>query len=156
VVCRVVGIGQRAGGPALIDHLRSFSWGADVELVEIQEPSALLPLLEAASRVIVVDAALGAGPPGDVLVLRTEDIEQTPLSPVSTHGMSVGQAITLARVLSAESICQDIVLVAIAAERPAGIQYGLSAAVLAALPRAAEVVVRLVGETQKKDLNANA
>ena len=162
MLCRVVGVGQRGGGddgagPNTIDFLKSRGLVGNVELLEIREPSALLPLLEHADRVIVVDAALGAGAAGNVLVLRPEEIQQNALSSVSTHGMSVGQAIELARVLSAESICQDIFLVAIAAERPSGIRYGLSAEVEAALPRAVDAILRLVGdETQKRDPNTYA
>lgn len=148
VSVRVVGIGQRAGGddgagPAVIELLRAQGFSTDIELSEISEPSALLPLLEGASRVVIVDAALGAGEPGTVLVLRPEDVDRNALTSISTHGMSVGQAIALARVLSPESVCPDIFLVAIAAERPRGIQVGLSEGVKAALPRAAEAAREL-------------
>lgn len=146
---RVIGVGQRAGGddgagPAVIALLREADLPPDIELMEVNEPSALLPLLENAERVVIVDAALGAGAPGEVLVLRPEDIDQAAIAPVSTHGMSVGQAIELARVLSPETVCAHIVLVAIAAERPKGIRYGLSDEVHRALPSAAQRARSLV------------
>lgn len=107
------------------------------ELHEIGEPSALIPLLEGADRVIVVDAALGAGAPGTVLVVRPENVETAPISSVSTHGMSVGQAIALARAVSSEKVCPHIYLVAIAAEKPVGVVFGLSSAVSASISDAA-------------------
>lgn len=149
VALRIIGVGQRArgddgAGPSVIEELRNAAFAEEVELVEASEPSLLLPLLENASRVVIVDAALGAGKPGDVLVLRPEEIDKAAISPVSTHGMSVGQAIELARVVSSETVCPEIYLVAIAARRPEGIQYGLSDEVRMALPRAAEEARRLV------------
>lgn len=147
---RVIGIGQRAAGddgagPAVIDHLRAAGdLAADVELCEVAEPSALMPLLDGATRVIVVDAALGAGDPGELLVLEPEDLDTQALSPVSTHGLSVGQAIALARVLAPEAVCPDIRLVAVAAARPTGLVVGLSEPVAAAVPRAAALVRSLV------------
>jgi len=151
MVVRVVGIGQRAGGddgvgPAVVDRLRGEAWSADVELCEVAEPSALMPLLEGARRVVVIDAALGSAPPGEVLVVQPNQVDPAALSPVSTHGMSVGQAIALANILSAETVCHDIVLVAVVAERPKEIAYGLSERVAAAVPRAAEVARSLALE----------
>ncbi len=139
---RIIGIGQRAGGddgagPAVIDRLRTEGVGQEIELYEVAEPSALMPLLENARRVIVVDAALGAGKPGRVFEVRPDEVDTCAISSVSTHGMSVGQAIALARVLTPETVCPDIHLVAIAAERPVGLVIGLSPEVLAAIDRAA-------------------
>jgi hydrogenase maturation protease len=152
MLVRIIGIGQRAAGddgagPAVLDRLRT--GGAvrtELELCEVAEPAALLPLLEGARRVIIVDAALAAGEPGAVLVLHPADLETRPLSPVSTHGMSVGQAIALARALDPDKVCDDIYLVAIAAERPRGLAYGLSARVAAAIPAAARAADALAQE----------
>jgi hydrogenase maturation protease len=157
MLVRIVGIGQRAAGddgagPAVLDRLRADGLcGPDVKLCEAAEPSALIPLLLGARRVIVVDAALAAGAPGEVLVVRPEDIETRPLSSVSTHGMSVGQAIALARVLFPDAVCADIHVVAIAAERPCGLSYGLSERVAAAIPAATRAVLALAEAAIGKD-----
>lgn len=142
MVVRIIGVGRRAGGddgagPAVIDQLRKGGKSIDYELHEIPEPSALIPLLEESERVIVVDAALGAGAPGTVLVLRPDDLDARPMASVSTHGMSVGQAITFARVLGPEKVCRQIFVVAIAAEKPAGVTFGLSTQVAKAIEQAA-------------------
>jgi len=151
---RVIGIGRRTGGddgagPAVIDYLRTNCPSSALELHEIGEPSALISLLENATRVIIVDAAINAGIPGTVHVVRPEDIDQNPLFSMSTHGMSVGQAIALARVLAPELVCPDILLVAIAAQKPQGVVLGLSAEVSAAIERAAETVRTLAIETRE-------
>ncbi|HRI62869.1 MAG TPA: hydrogenase maturation protease [Polyangium sp.] len=145
---RVIGIGRRTGGddgagPAVIELLRQQAETANFELLEIGEPSALIPLLEDSTRVIILDAALGAGSPGTVLVVRPEDLDTCPLSSLSTHGMSVGQAISLARVLAPEKVCPEIHLVAIAAQKPEGVVFGLSTAVQAAVATAAETARKL-------------
>lgn len=141
---RIIGVGRRAGGddgagPAVIDRLRKEYAPAHYELHEIPEPSVLITLLEETERVIVVDAALGAGAPGTVLVVRPEELDNCPISSVSTHGMSVGQAITLARVLAPERVCPEIYIVAIAARKPIGVLFGLSAEVESAIERAAQM-----------------
>jgi len=152
MLVRAVGVGQRAAGddgagPAVIDVLRGEGETSALGLHEVREPSALLPLLEEVDRVIVIDAALtDAHEPGDLLLLSPEEIDTHALAPVSTHGMSVGQAIALARVLSPEAVCRDIRLVAIVAERPRGLVFGLSEKVAAAIFRAAEVVRKIAAE----------
>jgi hydrogenase maturation protease len=155
VTVRIVGIGRRTGGddgagPAVIDFLRANSISSDIDLYEIGEPSALIPLLEDVRRVIIVDAAIHAGTPGTVRVVGPEEIDQNPLSSLSTHGMSVGQTIALARVLAPEKVCPDISLVAIAAQKPQGVMLELSAEVSAAIEQAARVALQLANETVEK------
>ena len=145
---RVIGIGRRTGGddgagPAVIEYLRKQAELPNFELLEVGEPSALIPLLEDSARVIIVDAALGAGAPGSVCVVRPEDLDTCPFSSLSTHGMSVGQAIALARVLAPEKVCQNIYLVAISAQKSHGVVLGLSAEVSAAIISAAETARKL-------------
>lgn len=152
---RIIGIGRRSGGddgagPAVIEFLRKGHDANNLELSEIGEPSALIPLLEECKRVIVVDAALGAGVPGTVLVVRPEDLDSCPFSSLSTHGMSVGQAIALARVLAPEKVCPDIYLVAIAARKPEGVVFGLSEEVAAAITKAAEMA-RVLAQGERKN-----
>jgi hydrogenase maturation protease len=154
VVLRIIGIGRRTGGddgagPAVIDYLRKNRKTSAIELHEVGEPSALIPLLENATRIVIVDAAINAGNPGTVQIVRPEDIDQNPLFSMSTHGMSVGQAIALARVLAPESVCRDIYLVAIAAQKPQGVVLSLSPEVAAAIEEAAEKARTLAAGNQE-------
>lgn len=146
---RIVGIGRRTGGddgagPAVIDWLRQEKPLPNVELHEIGEPSALIPLLENNGRVIIIDAALSTREPGNVFIVRPEELDAYPATSLSTHGMSVGQTIALARVLAPENVCPDIFLVAIAARKPNGVGFGLSAEVAAAIESAANMALSLV------------
>ncbi|MDC0742849.1 hydrogenase maturation protease [Polyangium mundeleinium] len=146
----MIAIGQRAAGddgvgPAVLDALRAQGAGEGVDLCEVDEPSALLPLLEGAHRVILVDAALGGGGgAGTVHVLAEETLDARDIAPISTHGLTVGQVLGLARALAPDKVCRDISIVAISVERPACLAYGLSPEALAAVPRATEAVRNLV------------
>jgi len=144
MVVRIVGIGRRAygddgAGPAVIARLRADDDSNGFELHEVAEPSALIPLLEGADRVIIVDATLGARPAGRVIVVRPDEVETAPIAVVSTHGMSVGQAMALAQVLAPETVCPEIYFVAIAAQAPDGVCFGLSSEVSAAIDEAAQM-----------------
>ncbi|MDI1436236.1 hydrogenase maturation protease [Polyangium sorediatum] len=146
----MIAIGQRAAGddgvgPAVLDALRAQGTGEGVDLCEVDEPSALLPLLEDARRVILVDAALGGGGgAGTVHVLAEETLDVRDIAPISTHGLTVGQVLGLARALAPDKVCRDISIVAVSVERPACLSYGLSPEALAAVPRAVEAVRNLV------------
>jgi hydrogenase maturation protease len=143
---RVIGLGQAAAGDdqvglAVIEHMRGAGAPDGVELLAAAEPSALLPLLETPAPVVLVDAVL-ATPAGEVLVLEPEELEQRGLSTMSTHGLGVAQAVALARLLSPAAVSPSIHIVGVSISRPERFQQGLSPEVAAAVPLAAEHVLR--------------
>jgi hydrogenase maturation protease len=145
---RVIGLGQVAAGDdqvglAVIEHLRSRGVPEHLELLMAPEPSALLPLLETSARVVLVDAVLAA-PAGEVLVLEPDELEQRGLSTVSTHGLGVAQAVALARLLSPSAVSPSIRIVGVSISRPERFRQGLSPEVAAAVPLAADQVLRAV------------
>lgn len=152
---RVIGLGQSAAGDdqvglAVIEHLRETGAPEGVELLAAAEPSALLPLLETPAPVVLVDAVLAA-PAGAVLVLEPEELEQRGLSTMSTHGLGVAQAVSLARLLSPAAVSPSIHIVGVSISRPERFREGLSPEVAAAVPRAAEHVLRTLSlSTQER------
>ncbi|MBN1210631.1 MAG: hydrogenase maturation protease [Myxococcaceae bacterium] len=145
---RIIGLGQAAAGDdrvglAVIEHLREAGVLEGVELLVAAEPSALLPLLETPAPVVLVDAVLAA-PAGEVLVLAPEELEQQGLSTMSTHGLGVAQAVALARLLVPTAVSPSIHIVGVSISRPERFQQGLSPEVAAAIPRAAEHVLRIL------------
>jgi hydrogenase maturation protease len=149
VRARVIGLGQRAGGDdgvglAVIEALRLRGVPAGVELAAVAEASALVPLLSTAAQVVVVDAVLAA-PPGEVVELSPGDLAAGRAAAVSTHGLGVGQAIELAALTSPGGVSPDIRLVAVTIDRPGRAALELSPAVRAAVPRAVERVLAIVG-----------
>lgn len=145
---RVIGLGQAAAGDdrvglAVIEHLRSLRAPERLELLLAPEPSALLPLLETRAPVVLVDAVLAA-PAGEVLVLEPDELEQRGFSTLSTHGLGVAQAVALARLLSPAAVSPSIRIVGVSISRPERFRQGLSPEVAAAVPHAAEQVLRAV------------
>lgn len=155
---RVIGLGQAAAGDdqvglAVIEHLRRRGAPAGVKLLTAPEPSALLPLLETPVPVVLVDAVLAA-PAGEVWILEPEELELRGLSTVSTHGLGVAQAVALARQLSPLDMSPSIRLVAVSISRPRRFQQGLSPEVAAAVPRAAEHILRTLPLSEQEQRHA--
>jgi hydrogenase maturation protease len=148
--CRIVGVGQRLAGDdgaglAVIDHLRCAPLPPGVTAGEVREPSALIELLSAAGapRLVIVDAIVGERP-GEVLELAPADVERGGLLFVSSHALSVPQALALARAVQADAATParvQIVAITISRATP-GVQ-ALTPPVAAAVPRAARRALEL-------------
>lgn len=145
---RVIGLGQRAAGDdgagiAVIAALRRSCVPAGVECMVAAGPSALVPLLWMAGRVIVVDAVV-AHPAGEVMELDVDDVRAGAPLGVSSHGLGVRQAIELARIAEPDLTSPDIRLVGVTIARPARHAEALMPAVAAAVDRAAQRILELV------------
>jgi hydrogenase maturation protease len=148
VRARVIALGQEAAGDdgvalAVLGRLRERRLPDEVELVQAHEESALILLLETDLPVILVDAVI-AGTPGEILELGPDDLATHAACPVSTHGIGVFQVIELARVLS-DRISPSIRIVGVSVARPPRYERRLSQHVAAAVPRAADRVLALLG-----------
>jgi hydrogenase maturation protease len=143
-VTTVVGFGQDAAGDdgaglAVLDELQQ-RLRASVKLVRAREASVLVELLGEGGDFIVVDAVLvPTDKAGDVFVLQPEDLDASGHSSVSSHGVSVAQAIQLSRALSPTDRAR-ITIVAIGIERPRRLAVGLSPHVAEAVHRAALLI----------------
>ena len=147
---RVIAIGQQAAGDdgvgyAVLDRLRADGVPPDVELVRADEDAALVTLLETPRPVVIVDAVLGS-PAGRVVDVAPADLAAAGVTPVSTHGIGIAQAIELARAVAREAFAPSIRIIGVTIERPARYVQALSPAVAAAVGPAAERVRRLVAE----------
>lgn len=146
---RVVGMGQTAAGDdgvgrAVLDELGRRSVPRGTELIHLADPMSLVSLLESAERVVLVDAVL-ASPPGVVVELGAEELSSKASQPASSHGLGAAQAIELARSLSPTAI-PDVRVVAITIGRPDRYRMGLSPEVAAAVPKAADRILELLGD----------
>lgn len=149
---RVVGLGQRAAGDdgvghAVLDALARLELPSSVELSWAKEASALISLVEGAERLVVVDAVTGAGPPGEVRVLHDEELCAEAMSSVSSHGLGVVQALSLARALS-DGVTHDVHFVAVTIDEPRRHVIGLSPPVLRAVAEAVRAIVDLVADAE--------
>lgn len=155
-VARVIGIGREIAGddgvgPAVVRALQAMGAPPGVAWHPACEPTAIIPLLETTAPVILVDAVVGAAP-GQVLVLTPEELEGHGVAPLSSHGVGVVQAIALARILAPDAVTARLHLVGIAIPPPTAAAPRptdqpppwLSPPVAAALPLAAQAVLRLL------------
>ena len=120
---------------ALLQELRP-----DVDVVEGGLGGlGLIPLMEGADRVIIVDATQGMGLVGEVRVFR--DLPPSRLFPLSLHDLGVVEAIQLARELG---IAPEIVIVGIEGGAPEEYARGLDPAVERGVQEAFRKVLALV------------
>lgn len=146
---RVIALGQAAAGDdgvgfAVLEALRQRRVPDGVELLQASDASAIISLLETSAPVVLVDAAVGRSP-GDVLELSPAELAGQGVQPLSSHGMGLAQAVELAAVLSPEKVSRSIRVVAVTIARPERYGHGLSPVIAAAVPRAAERVLSLIG-----------
>ncbi|HYV46874.1 MAG TPA: hydrogenase maturation protease [Myxococcaceae bacterium] len=146
---RVVGIGQRVAGDdgvglAVLDELRRRSVPEGTELIHLADPMDLVSLLESGDRAVLVDAVLGSTP-GRVVELGPEELSRQAPLPASSHGLGAARAIQLAGALSPGGAASRLRVVAVTIHAPDRYRVGLSPEVAAAVPQAADHVLRLLG-----------
>lgn len=151
-LAQVIGLGQRAAGDdgvglAILDRLRARVPG-DVELVELEEPCALVPLLAGAPPTVIVDAVVtDRAAPGEILEL---DGEAVPVHArgTSTHGIGLAQALALARALAEPGAAMPAIrIVGVVIAVPDGPAMELSPAIARAIEPAVEIVLRVLRAT---------
>ena len=147
---RVVGIGQEVAGDdgvglADLDELQRRPVPAGTRLVRLADPMDLVSLLESSgeTRVVLVDAVLGS-PAGAVLELSPAELSSQAPQPASSHGLGAARAIALARALSPDGAASRVRVVAVTIHAPGRYRAGLSPEVAAAVPQAADRILRLL------------
>lgn len=104
------------------------------------DPFGIVDVFAAHSRVIVVDATRGAGDPGTVTVIRTEDHRLPVRVGASSHGFGAAASLDLAVALG--TVPERVVFVGIEAETLEG--EALSPAVEAAVEDAVRAIVEVL------------
>jgi hydrogenase maturation protease len=145
----VIGVGNRfrrddGVGPAVIDRLRALDLPG-VRLADSDgEPAGLIELWSGTTTAVVVDAVHTKTPsPGRVHRLAMDSVAGDRSGAASSHGIDLGQAVELARVLG--RLPDRLVVLAIEVA-DTGYGSGLSAAVTAAADRvAADLAEELTG-----------
>jgi len=158
-VIRVIGVGQPFAGDdgvgfEIAGRLRQQIKQLDVsnieedassiEVLRTTDSTTLIYAFKGASKVIIVDAVKGGGSPGDVLRLTPETLCQTQAVPVSTHGLSVIDAIELSKIFMAEQAelsreKTEIVIIGVVVEDVKLFDRVLSESVARAIPKALEM-----------------
>ena len=134
------GWGDSAGRPGNAGARRG------VEFCEAADAMDLISLLQYDGAVILIDAFVGEDPPGTVREIPVEILDDARTRPLSSHGMSVRQAIDLARTLSPKRVSASIRIVGVSIARSMDRSVGLSSAVARAVPLAAGSVMGMLGD----------
>lgn len=140
----VVGLGSRTGGDDAVgfEVVRAIRRErSQVDAVEASDASALVELARGEGTLVVVDAAVGLGPAGDVREIDERTLGRA--TAVSSHALGAADALRLARALHGDAACRRIRVVAVAIDRPRGVTEGLGGRVRAAVPVAARLAVAL-------------
>jgi hydrogenase maturation protease len=105
--------GDDSLGLAVAERLRALG-----RTVIALEPSGFLELFPTRERVVIVDALVGAGVPGEVLHVTGADLRRIARRHrVSSHGLGLGEALDLAEALEERST-EDVHLVGIVVAPP--------------------------------------
>ena len=150
---RVIGIGQPAAGDdhvgiAVARVLRAQTIPAGVDIHEITDVARLVDLLEGIQRAILIDAVVGDNRPGMIKCLTPQDLAADPATPLSSHGMSVTDAIGLVHTLSPAATNCDIHIIGITIEPPSRYAHAMSDPVAAAVPQAADLIANLLRDNE--------
>lgn len=154
----VIGIGRPDGGDDAVGLLVAARLRAmGVDATSVTDGAALADALAGAERAVIIDAVATNGPAGEVLHLRGDEIvARAGAVPVSSHGLSVADAVALARALGGAT---ELDLIGVAIEPKALSPASLSAScpsltpsqeVADAVERAAERARALVVERTGK------
>lgn len=138
----VVGLGgAHAGDDAVGLQVARLLAAEGFVTCECEDATRVAELLSEGERVVVIDALVG-GEPGAVVHVAPDAL-QAEAPPVSTHGLSLAQAVGLARTLYGEDVLTRLDIVGVGIDRPRGPSHGLSLAVRRAVAPAADLVRRL-------------
>ena len=141
----LVGLGRPLGaddavGLAVAERLVS----RGIRAVQATDTAFLVDLFVEATHVLVMDAVVGAGAPGDIVVLTEQDLSSPgPILPVSTHAMSLPAAVKLARALGSTA---EITVVGVVISPPSGVTLEMSEPVRQAIDPAADRVLELLNQ----------
>lgn len=106
----------------------------------------LLPIVQEAEHLLVLDALAGPGEPGSVVTLYGDQIPRLLDAKLSPHQVGLLDLLSAARLLGGEP--QDVAVVGIVAQR-CELGVGLSEPVTSALPEAARAARRVVDKWVK-------
>ncbi|NUQ74014.1 MAG: hydrogenase maturation protease [Polyangiaceae bacterium] len=148
----LIALGQRLAGDdgvglAVADRVREQA-GDRVLVAAAADTSDLISMLRTDGPVVIVDAltrALEPRHPGQIHLLTPEDLGSKELAAVSTHGMDVGQAISLARTLYPGETAAEIRVLGIEIERVDRFREGLSPEAAGAVGEAVRAAMDLLG-----------
>lgn len=146
---KVIGCGNLLAGDDgigihVINELRKTALPSNVQLFEGgTDPLRLLDLLRNTTKVILIDAIIGAGNPGEIFILSPEQIDSQDIGPLSLHEFGLPQIFQLGYELFPQEMPQETLVVGIEAKNIDSCNPNLSPAVEKSIPHAVAAVLEL-------------
>ncbi len=104
----------------------------------------LLDFLEKADKVIFIDAVLGGGKPGDIYIVKPEEVEKGLVkSLTSSHDVSLPLVIKVAREMG---LLPETVIVGVEPKNYSEVTINLSREVESVIPKVIKAVLKLVDD----------
>lgn len=143
----VVGLGQEAAGDDAVGlHVARRLVTQGVPALVSTEATLLVTLLVEGHEVVIVDAVVGGGAPGDVVHVRPDELAAVHVPVLSSHGLGVAPALALAGLLRGATVLDAVQIVGVIVSREALAGPKLSPAVAAAVGPAAALAARLADQ----------
>jgi len=138
-------LGDEGVGIHIVNRMKEHSLPEKVEVVDGGVGGLfLLEFLEKAEKVILVDAVLGGGKPGDVYIVNSEELERSKIKSLSSlHDMTVQLLVKVAKELN---VLPKLFLVGVEPKNYSEIGDALSREVEEAIPKVIETVFRLIND----------
>ncbi|MEM1658774.1 MAG: hydrogenase maturation protease [Candidatus Jordarchaeales archaeon] len=138
-------LGDEGVGIHVVNKLREVTLPSCVEVVDGGVGGLfLLEFFEKAEKVILIDAVLGGGKPGDVYVLRAKELEESGVkSLTSSHDVDIQMLVKVAREME---VLPELFLVGVEPKNYREIGINLSREVEEAMPKVIEIILKLVND----------
>lgn len=138
-------LGDEGVGVHVVNRMRSGPLPEGVEVVDGGVGGLfLLEFFEKADKVILVDAVLGGGKPGDIYVVKPEEFEEGGVKSLSSsHDVDVQLLVKVAREMNA---LPELILVGVEPKNYKEVGVTLSREVEEAIPKVIEMVFKLIND----------
>lgn len=138
-------LGDEGVGIHVVNRLKEVTLPSCVEVVDGGVGGLfLLEFFEKAEKVILVDAVLGGGKPGDVYVVGAEELEEGCVeSLTSSHDVDVRLLVKVAKEMG---VLPELFLVGVEPKNYREVSINLSREVEEAVPKVIETILELVND----------
>ena len=146
---KVLGVGQASAGDDGIGLVAARAVRAEnlvgTNVRELTDPLMLVDELQNCRHAIIIDALVDGSTPGSIRVLNAKQLAGVDFLPLSSHSISVKQALELAHNLSDDNTAR-VDIIGISINKPEHLGEGLSPAVKQCLPKVIATIKQLIAE----------
>lgn len=153
---KIIGCGNPIAGDDglgvhVIKELKTMSLPEEVILLEGgTDPIALLEMLRETEKVVLVDGLKGAGHPGEIFILRPDQLDLKSDTGLSLHQFNLAHVLSLGYTLYPDEMPQDIVIAGVEVLDTTPCNPELSPPVKHALPQMLQIILKEIATGLKE------